>query len=41
MTVPKLFYIYREDFGGTDENILRFIFKYYKCEENDVNMDEE
>ena len=26
--VPKLMDTYRDDFGGTDENLLEFIYKY-------------
>lgn len=26
--VPKLMETYRDDFGGTDENVLEFIYKY-------------
>lgn len=28
ITLPKLFQTYRNDFGGTDEAILRFVYKY-------------
>mmetsp|Transcript_22923 Transcript_22923/g.22229 ORF Transcript_22923/g.22229 Transcript_22923/m.22229 type:complete len:108 (+) Transcript_22923:73-396(+) len=30
MVLPKLFQSYREDFGSTDEGVLKFVFKYYK-----------
>jgi len=28
ITVPKIFQTYRNDFGGSDESILKFVFKY-------------
>ena len=30
MTLPKVLNTYRADFGGNDENILKFVFKYYQ-----------
>jgi hypothetical protein len=41
MTVPKLFATYKEDFGVTDENILKYVFRFYKCGENGYDIDEE
>ncbi len=35
MVLPKLCLTYREDFGGSDEAVLRFVFKYYKSDEVD------
>lgn len=35
MTLPKVLNVYRTDFGNTDENILRFVFKYYQQGEID------
>ena len=32
VVVPKCFQTYRDDFGGSDETILKFIFKYFKAE---------
>ena len=28
--VPRLMETYKDDFGGTDENLLEFIYKYYE-----------
>ena len=28
--LPKLCQTYKDDFGSSDENILRFVFKYFK-----------
>ena len=30
ITLPKLCLTYKDDFGSSDENTLRFIFKYFK-----------
>lgn len=30
MTLPKVLNVYKSDFGGNDEAILRFVFKYYQ-----------
>lgn len=35
--VPKLMETYKEDFGGTDENLLEFIYKYYDNPEIEMN----
>lgn len=37
MVLPKVLYTYYSDFGGSDEKILRFVFRYLLSEE----MDEE
>ena len=38
ITLPKLFQTYRNDFGGTDESILRFVYKYLnEPQEMDLN----
>ena len=29
VVLPKCIQNYKDDFGGNDENVLRFIFKYY------------
>lgn len=35
ITLPKLMQTYREDFGGSDESVLRFVFKYFQSEDID------
>lgn len=35
--VPKLMETYKEDFGGTDENLLEFIYQYYDNPEIEMN----
>ena len=30
ITLPKLMHVYKDDFGGNDEAILRFVFRYYQ-----------
>ena len=37
ITLPKLFQTYRNDFGGTDESILRFVYKYLN-EPQEMNL---
>lgn len=38
IVLPKLMQTYREDFGGSDESLLRFVFKYYSAEEVDEDL---
>jgi len=35
MSLPKVLNSYKSDFGGSDENILKFVFKYYSQSEID------
>ncbi len=35
IVIPKVCLTYKEDFGTTDENVLRFIFKYFKSPDFD------
>ena len=35
--VPKLMDTYRDDFGGTDETLLEFIYKYLDNPEIEMN----
>lgn len=38
ITLPKLLSTYKYDFcNGTDEGLLRFIFKYYNCSGSDID----
>ena len=36
--VPKLMETYKDDFGGTDENLLEFIYKYLDNPEIDMSQ---
>ena len=36
MTVPQVFETYKSDFGGSDESIISFIFKYL---ESDIDLE--
>jgi hypothetical protein len=29
LSLPKVLLTYKEDFGGSDQSILNFVFKYY------------
>jgi hypothetical protein len=44
ITVPKVMSTYRHDLcnngGGSDESILRFVFKYFNCQQQ-ADLDEE
>ena len=41
ITLPKVLSTYKHDFcNGTDEGILRFVFKYYSCSQQ-TDSDEE
>jgi hypothetical protein len=35
IVIPKVCQTYKEDFGTSEENILRFIFKYFKSPDFD------
>ena len=36
--VPRLMEIYKDDFGGTDETLLEFIYKYHDNPEIEMNQ---
>lgn len=38
IVIPKVCQTYKEDFGSSDENVLKFIFKYYKSPDFDENQ---
>ena len=41
ITIPKVLNTYKNDFcNGSDEGILRFVFKYFNCQQQ-AEMDEE
>ena len=35
MLLPKILQTYRDDFGNSDEEIIKFVFRYYKSSEVD------
>jgi hypothetical protein len=41
ITLPKVLSVYKYDFcNGSDEGILRFVFKYYNCSQQTDSDDE-
>ncbi len=37
IALPKILETYKADFGGTEESILRFVWRHFDCEELDEN----